>query len=49
MTDTDAAAQPSILRAAWDSPMLPLSLTALMWGGDSVAGRRAVGRYRRWR
>jgi drug/metabolite transporter (DMT)-like permease len=43
MTNADARARPSILDALWNSPMLLLSLTALMWGGNSVAGRLAVG------
>ena len=43
MTNAEARARPSILDALWNSPMLLLSLTALMWGGNSVAGRLAVG------
>jgi drug/metabolite transporter (DMT)-like permease len=43
MTNAEARARPSILGALWNSPMLLLSLTALMWGGNSVAGRLAVG------
>ncbi len=43
MTNAEARARPSILDALWNSPMLLLGLTALMWGGNSVAGRLAVG------
>jgi drug/metabolite transporter (DMT)-like permease len=43
MTAADAAARFSPIRAAWNSPMLLLALTALMWAGNSVAGRLAVG------
>jgi drug/metabolite transporter (DMT)-like permease len=43
MTAADAAARFSPLRAAWNSPMLLLALTAFMWAGNSVAGRIAVG------
>jgi drug/metabolite transporter (DMT)-like permease len=43
MTNAEARARPSIFEALWNSPMLLLSLTALMWAGNSVAGRLAVG------
>jgi drug/metabolite transporter (DMT)-like permease len=43
MTNAEARGRPSILEALWNSPMLLLGLTALMWGGNSVAGRLAVG------
>jgi drug/metabolite transporter (DMT)-like permease len=43
MTAADADARLSPLRAAWHSPVLLLVLTALMWAGNSVAGRVAVG------
>jgi drug/metabolite transporter (DMT)-like permease len=43
MTNAEARARPSILETLWNSPMLLLSLTALMWGGNAVAGRVAVG------
>ncbi|HLW91909.1 MAG TPA: DMT family transporter [Roseiarcus sp.] len=43
MTDAEARARPSIFDLLWHSPMLLLGLTALMWGGNSVAGRLAVG------
>ena len=43
MTAADAAARLSPLRTAWNSPILLLALTALMWAGNSVAGRLAVG------
>ncbi|HXW20984.1 MAG TPA: DMT family transporter [Roseiarcus sp.] len=43
MTAADADARLSPLRAAWNSPVLLLGLTALMWAGNSVAGRLAVG------
>jgi len=43
MTNAEARARPSPLDLLWNSPMLLLGLTALMWGGNSVAGRLAVG------
>jgi drug/metabolite transporter (DMT)-like permease len=43
MTNAEARARPSIREALWNSPMLLLSLTALMWGANAVAGRVAVG------
>jgi len=43
MTAAGAAARLTPLRAAWNAPILLLSLTALMWAGNSVAGRLAVG------
>jgi drug/metabolite transporter (DMT)-like permease len=43
MTNAEARARPSIVDFLWRSPMLLLGLTALMWGGNSVAGRLAVG------
>ncbi len=43
MTNAEARARPSIFEALWTSPMVLLSLTALMWGGNAVAGRVAVG------
>ncbi|HLJ71866.1 MAG TPA: DMT family transporter, partial [Roseiarcus sp.] len=43
MIDAEARARPSPLDLLWNSPMLLLGLTALMWGGNSVAGRLAVG------
>jgi drug/metabolite transporter (DMT)-like permease len=43
MTNAEARGRPSILEVLWNSPMLLLGLTALMWGGNSVAGRLAVG------
>jgi drug/metabolite transporter (DMT)-like permease len=43
MSDIEARARLSIPNVLWNSPMLLLSLTALIWGGNSVAGRIAVG------
>jgi drug/metabolite transporter (DMT)-like permease len=43
MTNAEARARPSLFELLWSSPMLLLGLTALMWGGNSVAGRLAVG------
>lgn len=43
MINAEARARPSLLETLWNSPMLLLALTALMWGGNSVAGRLAVG------
>ncbi|HLH49229.1 MAG TPA: DMT family transporter, partial [Roseiarcus sp.] len=43
MTNAETRARPSPLDLLWNSPMLLLGLTALMWGGNSVAGRLAVG------
>jgi drug/metabolite transporter (DMT)-like permease len=43
MTNAEARARPWTVDVFWNSPMLLLSLTALMWGGNAVAGRLAVG------
>lgn len=43
MSETAAPARKSLLRAAWDSPILLLALTALIWAGHAIVGRLAVG------
>jgi drug/metabolite transporter (DMT)-like permease len=43
MTDIPAKPRPTLWTAFWSSPMLLLSLTALMFAGHSVVGRLAVG------
>jgi drug/metabolite transporter (DMT)-like permease len=43
MTDSEAGARPAAFALFWTSPTLLLTLTTLMWGGNSVAGRMAVG------
>jgi drug/metabolite transporter (DMT)-like permease len=43
MTNAEARARPSLPDVLWNSPMLLLGLTALMWAGNAIAGRLAVG------
>jgi drug/metabolite transporter (DMT)-like permease len=43
MADVEAQARSSPFEFFWTSPILLLGLTTLMWGGNSVAGRIAVG------
>lgn len=43
MSSPAAAAPKSALSAAWNQPILLLTLTAAIWGGHSVVGRLAVG------
>ncbi len=43
MSDQAVPASKTLSRAAWDSPILLLALTALIWAGHSVVGRLAVG------
>jgi drug/metabolite transporter (DMT)-like permease len=43
MTNAEAGARASLFELFWTSPILLLGLTTLMWGGNSVAGRIAVG------
>ena len=43
MSEEAARLQKSVWRAAWDSPILLLTLTALIWAGHSIVGRLAVG------
>jgi drug/metabolite transporter (DMT)-like permease len=43
MTDATVGARARLWRAAWNSPILLLTATALIWAGHSVVGRLAVG------
>ena len=43
MSDIPAKANAGPWSALWNSPILLLSLTALMFAGHSVVGRMAVG------
>jgi len=43
MVEIAAPAKRSLGKAAWDSPILLLALTALIWAGHSIVGRLAVG------
>ena len=43
MSVETALARKTPWRAAWDNPILMLTLTALIWAGHSVVGRLAVG------
>ena len=47
MSEAAAKARQSLWRALWNSPMILLSLTALMFAGHSVVGRLAIGQTRR--
>jgi drug/metabolite transporter (DMT)-like permease len=38
-----APAHRTLLRAAWDSPILLLTMTALIWAGHAIVGRLAAG------
>ena len=43
MTDANPSAWAKPWRAAWDRPLLLLTLTALIWAGHAVVSRLAVG------
>ena len=43
MTEVARPASTPVWRALWDSPILLLALTALIWAGHSIVGRLAVG------
>jgi drug/metabolite transporter (DMT)-like permease len=43
LTDLSTSPWARPLRAAWDSPILMLTLTALIWAGNAIVGRLAVG------
>jgi drug/metabolite transporter (DMT)-like permease len=43
LTDVSISPWARPLRAAWDSPILMLTLTALIWAGNAIVGRLAVG------
>jgi drug/metabolite transporter (DMT)-like permease len=43
MADAAVVARRSVWRTTWDSPILLLALTALIWAGHAIVGRLAVG------